>query len=251
MQKDDLAGKVFGRLRVIAYAGTHRSESGKTVCSQWLCECSCKDKTRVIVTRKMLMGGVKRSCGCLRKETTAAKNVANRKVNRYDISGEYGIGYTSNGDAFYFDLDDYEKIRGFCWGYDSHGYVFSNERVGNCRRTVKLHILVMEPVPEGMIVDHIIHPETANGKKMDNRKGNLRYVTKSQNAQNQIPIRANNTSGHKGVSWNNGCWKASISVSGKRHTKYFKKDQFNNACDWYDRMADELHGEYKFKNQEE
>lgn len=27
--------------------------------------------------------------------------------NTYDLSGEYGIGYTSNGEQFYFDKEDF------------------------------------------------------------------------------------------------------------------------------------------------
>lgn len=30
--------------------------------------------------------------------------------NKYDLSGEYGIGYTSKGEEFYFDLEDYKKM---------------------------------------------------------------------------------------------------------------------------------------------
>ena len=37
-----------------------------------------------------------------------------KKYNTYDLSGEYGIGYTSKGEEFYFDLDDYDKIKDYC-----------------------------------------------------------------------------------------------------------------------------------------
>ena len=35
--------------------------------------------------------------------------------NVYDLSGEYGIGYTLKGEEFYFDLEDYDKIKDYCW----------------------------------------------------------------------------------------------------------------------------------------
>ena len=31
--------------------------------------------------------------------------------NVYDLSGEYGIGYTAKGEKFLFDKDDFEKIK--------------------------------------------------------------------------------------------------------------------------------------------
>ena len=38
--------------------------------------------------------------------------------NKYDLSGEYGIGWTHNTEhEFYFDLEDYDIIKYYCW-YD-------------------------------------------------------------------------------------------------------------------------------------
>lgn len=33
------------------------------------------------------------------------------KHNTYDLSGDFGIGYTDKGEKFYFDISDYEKIK--------------------------------------------------------------------------------------------------------------------------------------------
>ena len=39
-----------------------------------------------------------------------------RKTNRYDLSGDVGIGWTSNTNRqFYFDLNDYELIKDYSW----------------------------------------------------------------------------------------------------------------------------------------
>jgi hypothetical protein len=68
-------------------------------------------------------------------------------------------------------------------------------------------------------IDHINHD------KRDNRIANLRDVSRSVNAQNQIAARSNNrTSGVLGVSWNKsaGKWGASIQVESRlRHLGLF------------------------------
>lgn len=65
--RDDLAGKVFGRLTVIAPADDHISKSGYRT-AMWLCRCECGNET--IVRAKSLTGGVTKSCGCLRAIAT-------------------------------------------------------------------------------------------------------------------------------------------------------------------------------------
>jgi hypothetical protein len=63
-----------------------------------------------------------------------------------------------------------------------------------------------------MEVDHI------NGDGLDNRKGNLRVVTRSQNAQNRLSAQANSKTGVLGVYWNKSRrrYEASVRVGGKR-----------------------------------
>lgn len=47
-----------------------------------------------------------------------------KKYNRYDLNlkdehGLYGVGYCFNtGHEFYFDMDDYDKIKDYCWSED-------------------------------------------------------------------------------------------------------------------------------------
>ena len=46
--------------------------------------------------------------------------------NKYNIGGEFGIGYTSKGEEFYFDLDDYDKIKDYCWYLNENKYLVTN-----------------------------------------------------------------------------------------------------------------------------
>lgn len=59
--RNDLSGRVFGRLTAITPVDARRE--GKVV---WRCRCSCGTVVEVISTR--LTSGINKSCGCLRKE---------------------------------------------------------------------------------------------------------------------------------------------------------------------------------------
>ena len=249
----DLTGQVFGRLTVLSFSHFHISKSGKTKITMWNCECSCPERNHVVVSRKLLQSGNTRSCGCLRREVASTKNLQKRKYNSYDLSGEYGIGYTLKGEEFWFDKEDYDKIKDYCWYYDYYGYLCTNipKTEDDPRRRITFHIYVFGDHDENMVVDHIYHPDDALANKIDNRKQNLRLVTRSQNSQNQVPLRTNNTSGHKGVSWNKtGYWRAKIMANGEEFVEYFGENQYQEACDWYDMMSERLHGEFKYKYKE-
>jgi len=62
----DLTGKKFGKLIVKERAPNKNNQ----VC--WLCKCDCGNE--VIVTRRELLTGHTKSCGCYRKEITAKRN---------------------------------------------------------------------------------------------------------------------------------------------------------------------------------
>lgn len=136
----------------------------------------------------------------------------NEGTNTYDLSLDYGIGYDNQGRKFYFDKDDYEKIKDFYWRVHSHKYVSTrmfNYDVGK-KTQVQLHRFIMNPLPN-QEVNHINHDP------FDNRKSNLRIVSTSQNQMNTI-ISVRNTSGVKGVNWDitSNKWRARICIDGKR-----------------------------------
>lgn len=247
----DLTGKVFGRLTVVSFSHFKSSETGKTRYTMWNCVCSCKDKTHITASSKSLQDGTVKSCGCLRKEMIEQRNKSKKRQNSYDLSGEFGIGRTLKGEVFWFDKEDYNKIKDYCWYYDHYGYLRTNmpQSSRRSRRALKFHSYVFGDCPNNMVVDHIVHPPNAKDCKFDNRKANLRLVTKAQNAQNQVPLRKNNTSGHKGVSKHRDkYWRAKITSEGKDYIKYFPIDQYQNACDWYDDMSNQLHGEFQYQH---
>ena len=181
----DLIGKKFNKLTVIQDMGKINNRR----CVLVQCECKSKEK---IIRLDLLEGGNVRSCGCL-----AGKH--SKLYNTYDLTGDYGIGYTTKGMEFYFDLEDYDKIKDICWLSDN-GYI---------RGTIKdvmvsMHNLVMN----NLFIDHIYH------NKNDNRKENLRVVT---NHQNMMNIKSKNKYGIKGIGWDkvNKKWLVTITIDGK------------------------------------
>lgn len=78
---------------------------------------------------------------------------------------------------------------------------------GTNRLFARMHNLVL-PAKVGMDVDHV------NRNGLDNRLGNLRYATRSQNCMNRT-VRATSKSGRTGVSWSNTFdrWRATIRVN--------------------------------------
>ena len=177
---------------------------------QWLCECSCLDHNTFIVLGASIKNGRTKSCGCLQKEIAAkiAKDILH-KENQYDLSGEYGIGWTSNTHKeFYFDLEDYEKIKDYCWIEDigTTGYVSVRARAPDTHK----NIIISWVITGEKYLDHI------NRNPFDNRKKNFRKATTTENARNHS-ISKRNKSGFVGVTWNkiNNNWRAKITVNKK------------------------------------
>lgn len=133
-----------------------------------------------------------------------------KKYNNYDLSREYGIGWTTNTNKeFYFDLEDYEKIKNYCWIEDigTTGYSSIRARVPGENKKVIMHWVILGE----KWYDHI------NRNPLDNRKENLRKTTRVENNRN-CTIAKNNTSGIIGVYWNkrNNNWRSSITVDKER-----------------------------------
>lgn len=230
---NDLSGNRFGRLIVINRAEDYISPKGKSY-TQWLCRCDCGNIKTIRTTS--LKSGSAKSCGCLMVESVTE---ANKKYNTYDLSGEYGIGYTSKGEEFYFDLGDYNLIKDYCW-YIHKGYVVSVESKTN--KEIFLHRLLFQNITNNEIVDHINH------KTNDNRKFNLRIVSQSKNQMNKSK-QSNNTSGVTGVyrdkKYNR--WYSIITVNKNViHLGYY--DKFKDAVKARKEAEEKYFGEFSYDN---
>lgn len=205
--KEDLTGRRFGRLTVTRQTEDKIRPCGKHE-AQWICVCSCDNK-KIVAVGTELKRGHTTSCGCLRNEKISK---ANKKENVFDLdSAEYAIGYTAKGEKFWFDKEDYDLVKKYCWHY-YQGYVMTN---GEDHHKIYLHRLVMGVTDCNVCVDHIIHPPYPQ-HKIDNRKSNLRITTNQQNTMNRS-LNRNNSSGVTGVTWDkkNNNWRAYIRFNWK------------------------------------
>lgn len=94
------------------------------------------------------------------------------------------------------DLEDLELVSERKWRYCGQYAATASwkaDRQQGAKFNIYLHRLVMgEPYTSSPRFDH------KNGNKFDCRKSNLRPATRGQNAVN-TPLRANNTTGYRGV----------------------------------------------------
>lgn len=237
---ESLVGRKFGKLTVLERAEDYIVPKTKQHQFCWLCQCECGNQK--VVRGSTLKNGKTTSCGCVHKEVVKKIGIKNKKTNNYDLSGEYGIGYTHNGREFYFDLEDYDLIKDYSWSMDKAGYVIGSPSKN--RKQIHLHVLVMNPDSK-QDVDHINHNPS------DNRKINLRNVTRSQNQMN-VGLSRNNKSGITGVHFDstNEKWVAQIGIDRKRKN-LGKFDNFDDAVKARREAEKKYFGEYRYKEQQD
>lgn len=207
--KEDMTGWVMSehgvsdsRLIVIRQAEDYVSPNG-THYARWLCECNCEEHNQIIARGNDIKSGHTLSCGCYHREKTSQ---CLKKYNKYDLSGEYGIGFAINtNNPFYFDLCDYDLIKDYCW-YERVRNGFSSLQTNINNKMVGMHQLLGYSG-----YDH------SNRNELDNRKNNLRNATQKENSRNRSLAR-NNTSGFIGVWFHRKAekWWAGIEVDGNK-----------------------------------
>lgn len=207
----DYTGRIFNSLTCI-----ERIKENGRVSYIWQCKCGNTTKAR----GNDVASGHTKTCGKC-------------PLNKYDLSGDYGIGYTQNGDIFYFDKEDYDKIKNFTWSKNSNGYIRTRFK----GKQLYFHRFILNPEDKDE-VDHIYH------NKHDNRKVNLRIVARSQNEINKLPTKSNN-SGVRGVYYDKtrNKWAVQITKDGKTHSLGRFKNK-NDAIDTRIKKEIELFGEF-------
>ena len=117
--KHNKIGKVYGKLTVLKFAGwklqvTKQRPEGRV--STWLCECSCANKTQIIVASTYLLNkkGV-RSCGCLHQETHKRGSQSPRAIEHglaafNSVYSQYKYGAKKRGYSFELSKNEFREI---------------------------------------------------------------------------------------------------------------------------------------------
>lgn len=146
--------------------------------------------------------------------------------------------------TFMIDIDDIEKCGNHQWSVFNGGRTGYKGKMFYAMTTINnkgvlLHRFLLN-VKKEFVVDHV------NGDTHDNRKQNLRICSKKLNCQNRRHVNKNNTSGHKGVTWNKitNCWMAYIHIDNKfKNLGYF--NDIKEAIEARKNAEIEVYGEYR------
>ena len=150
--------------------------------------------------------------------------------------------YITKGKVAVVDSEDYADLSKHKWCSWSRGRYAGRKITENGKtRIVLMHREIMRAT-KGQEIDHI------NGDGLDNRKENLRYVTRQQNIFNKKP--QGKTSQYKGVYYRakEDRWVAQISVNRvKKYLGIYKSEK--QAAIAYNNEAEKAYGEYAWLNE--
>jgi hypothetical protein len=218
--KLQLEGKRFGRL-VVLKESENRTTHNKV---KWICRCDCGAILDTLGAS--LKGGLTKSCGCLRKETTSvmSKTHGLRQHPLYDVYG---------------------GIKARCYNLKNKCYKYYGGRgITMCEYWLESFENFYKDVgaswKKGLELDRIDNDKGYS-------KGNCRWVTHQQNCHNK-GSNLNSASKYKGVyKAKKSGWYSTVKKEGKKYT-FGKFTCEKEAALAYNEKALELFGEYAYLN---
>lgn len=208
----DLSGRVFNNLTVIKRVENPKGKKD----AAWLCQCKCGDQSVVVAYR--LKNGNTKSCGCIRKPALHQAN-------------------TKHGKSKTVEYATWNSMMQRCYNPNAMKYSsYGSRGIVVCERWHEF---------ENFLEDMGMRPDKKLSLERIDPYGNYgpdncKWGTKTEQSRNTRSLYATNTSGARGVHWDNrrSKWIATIKVNGK-------KIQIGEFKDKQDAIAARTEGEKK------
>lgn len=116
----------------------------------------------------------------------------------YDDVAVCNVMYKNQIVSFYVDVLDYEQVCKFVWRISKKKqkyYVITGSAKKGTMRY--LHDMILQDKDEGLEIDHL------DGNSLNNRRNNLRVISRQGNIDNQRATRIDNQIGIRGVVYSN------------------------------------------------
>lgn len=161
---------------------------------------------------------------------TITRNTYGEQEDCFEIS----ICYKDTTISCYIDKDDKDKVAQYSWRISQKKnkyYAVTGQAKNNT--LVYMHNLIMgrTDFSDGNEVDHI------DGNSLNNRKSNLRVISRLENIQN-VSVRIDNQIGIRGVCKSRNKYKVDFSFSGVRY--YFRDWDTIEEAVYCRKIAEEL-----------
>ena len=177
--------------------------------ARWLCKCLCGSDKEIIHDGSAIRSGAVRSCGCLERELTVARNKLGHETTYEEIDDGYIVHCKNSELIAYIDKEDYELVKDYTWNIRDRDNGYSGYKSISTRINNK-YVTLASLITGYAYCDHI------DRNPLNNRRSNLREATHTENMRN-CSKRKDNTSGYIGVTWNKrvNMWEAQLNINKK------------------------------------
>ncbi len=213
-------GKIFGTRKIIKNYCLDEDwekagrEKPKNFSEFRLGECLCCGMKMPVHIKSLMRTPPKKCAYC-----SGINNKSNIKnTNRWTLFDNYAeLNLTFKGQPVtgYVDIEDYSFLSSMIWRVSKKKnkiYLITGSR----KNQKYMHrVLIKTEIPDGYEVDHL------DGNSLNNRKDNLKVVTRLENIQNS-GARFDNQIGIRGISWSKRDKKYKADFSFNKTRFYFK-----------------------------